>query len=365
MHRNEGLVSETDRLAYLRGDFARSSSLHTPRSTSSPWSGRRILYIDDHEGFSDVEIGPSPTFSFSSESNDTVVVGRSDFNLAFRVWCEDTSYTQYDEALGFRANRYIGCVHVPDPIDPETQPDLFYNEVASHISKTGGASSRFISVVSSFIQLLKIAEEKGENSKIAAIDLDRIPDRSAYRAYDVVKELRRRSLYSFRYSASAETIIYGEIPKAAILAIIDFSELKRLTPNCIVDFLKLPIFATGSVRTIVPQLREIGHHVDPNFSYACGSISRLLGLHREAASLCHIQELVSFLVDGWSLVVESDAEYLKLCADVYTQTLSSTMHDASDVAEAFIAGVKGGEENLMRFSGGSGQRRSRKRRRTS
>lgn len=160
-----------------------------------------------------------------------------------------------------------------------------------------------------------------------------------------------------RYKGDMETMIWGSIPKSAIIHDLKLSELETLAAqskdiNCL---LSLEIFTGESkTRIIAQQLKTKNYTLNVQTTRSMSQIARLFGLGGVDVRATHIREFCSNLVDGWS-IQDAPLGDATAMGDLAMRFALALGHRSSsmllqDVMGAFIDGVKMGTKNMEFYS---------------
>ncbi|KAF2132386.1 hypothetical protein P153DRAFT_383270 [Dothidotthia symphoricarpi CBS 119687] len=355
------LVQEEKKALIRQMALMEASAMHVQPSNSGPG------VIEDHfdEYFTDVEDNPVtdlPCMPYSGTSNNPAAYsGRTSSSspcLAFRVW-DAKSYTQFTEDGDFISNAAFSVKNKSflTPFAPEGQGlSTFLFFAKSHLSLKGNTSA-FVSVSTSLLQAMVYASSM-ENPNIAIIDLNHPslnqPNKKHYAA-DVVRWLKVNDEYKFTYKATAEYLIWGGIPRSAILHHTKLQTLENLAEIDSVcgNMLSLGLFQTKrTANGVASILRDNNTVLDGSTAKSMGKIAKCLGLDGESVTLQHIQEFVARLVDGWYITSDhtNDAYTGNAIAFSFALALGSGIHAHQRVMEAFQEGIESGFNSIVRYA---------------
>jgi hypothetical protein len=138
-------------------------------------------------------------------------------------------------------------------------------------------------------------------------------------------------------------MVWGQIDRESIIHHFSLAELISLYDHdkAVAKLLHLTAFTKAS-RTpeVASELRERNLAIEPPIAAAMGRVASLFGFVSENASLDHIEEFVSRLVDGWGLV--EDPLQSNHCAFAFARALNTNIHEERAVAGAYITGIQKG-----------------------
>ncbi|KAF2788135.1 hypothetical protein K505DRAFT_315451 [Melanomma pulvis-pyrius CBS 109.77] len=268
------------------------------------------------EEFVDVEEAPTP----STETGYLSDVSTTSYHLAFRVW-DDDSRTVFKDNYGFVADLFA---HRRAPVpQPLSRNDPMFDILANaHLSFQGNTSA-FVSVASSLLQVLNYSSKMKQP----------------------------------RLAATAEFIIWGDLPNSAILHTFNISELNHListSPPC-AKLLNLDLFDGASrTRAISQQLREKGITMTKDTAKAMGKIAKVFGLDGPDVTYLHIDEFVTSLIDGWTIqgCPVNDihtASHLGMHFALAMECSRSPLN-IQQIMGAFIDGIEHGARNINYFA---------------
>jgi hypothetical protein len=150
-------------------------------------------------------------------------------------------------------------------------------------------------------------------------------------------------------------MVWAALPAAAVVSHFSLSELRELSNNdqACADVLCLDEIQSGrKTQYVSSQLRAMNNVISIGTTRAMAFISRTFGMHRNSASLAHIQGLVASLVDSFQLKqVSSDRSYTsRNIAKTFAVSLRSRAHSVQDVEGAFQDGVQQGTATIAFFT---------------
>ena len=222
---------------------------------------------------------------------------------------------------------------------------------------------------------------KKTNPTICIVNLDHptleVPGKKQA-AQPIVKELKRHGEMSWaRYQATKEVslvivtltpylrytlttaqyLVYGQLPKSAILHEFQLGELQRLAAKDldVLRFLNLHLFTEkSSTRTASERLQKERLILNPDTARAMGKVARVFGLRGSAVTNLHISDFVTCLTDGWAIRADPQPNIYAM-TDLANQfalglgPCDSSLH-LQDVVSAFMDGFEQGTRNLANFS---------------
>jgi hypothetical protein len=193
--------------------------------------------------------------------------------------------------------------------------------------------------------------------RIAIIQLDHPalekPEKCVHAAA-ALKDLKEQGqAWWARYKGHTEYMIWANIPSECILAQFPLADLIFLyeEDEAVASLLHLHEFTPGC-KTIAlsNSLREKAQvKLTPSTSAAIGHVAKLFGLDSPGVSLHHISAFVARIVDAWSITdnVSSDVNDVSFA---FAEALQSRTYQRQDVMEAYLAGIKEGNETLAYFA---------------
>lgn len=200
-----------------------------------------------------------------------------------------------------------------------------------------------------------------KHPRLAVINLqhpDLMLPEKLHSAHQIIKNLQAQGEMSWtKYKATAEFIIWGDLPNSAILHTFNLSELNDLiavSPTC-ANLLNLDLFDGASrTRAISQQLREKGIIMNVDTAKAMGKIARVFGLGGPDVTYLHIDEFVTSLVDGWNIqgCPINDihtASHLGMHFALAMECPRSSLN-IQQIMGAFIDGIEHGTRNLDYFA---------------
>jgi hypothetical protein len=147
-------------------------------------------------------------------------------------------------------------------------------------------------------------------------------------------------------------MVWAQVPALSILSHFPISDLCVLSnrEQACDDILNLDDVHSGRKTQYVSSLlRERNSVISISTARAMALICRAFKMHRNSASLAHIQGLVSSLVDSFQLkYVTGDTLYTSnAIAKAFAVSLRSRAHLVSDVEAAFRDGVEQGTATIL------------------
>ncbi|ORY19703.1 hypothetical protein BCR34DRAFT_595166 [Clohesyomyces aquaticus] len=292
-------------------------------------------------------------------------------HLAFRVW-SPTSRTKWTNR-GFISEIFSSWNGgVPPPVDPDSERSFMYLAHA-HMSLFGNASV-FVSVTTSLLQAINYAHEFDSDAQIAVINLDHISlkeQHKKHQANDLLSWMQSQGQAQWaRYKGACETLIWGDIPKEAVICDFPLASLQHLahTYKDCNKLLSLAAFTpkfridddSGKVirkkhqtGTIAKKLRERCMTLDQDIARAMGRVAAYFGLGQSGVSLLQIREFVSMLVDGWN-IQDAPMNELHAMRELAMKFAFAFPRQSSfllqDVMQTFIEGIRIGSRNMDYFA---------------
>jgi hypothetical protein len=156
---------------------------------------------------------------------------------------------------------------------------------------------------------------------------------------------------------NAEYMVFGDIPVNTVIHNMPLADLIGVYDHddAIKELLNLHAFRPGRrTADVASDLRDRNVTIGPSIAAAMGRAASLFGFVSEKASLGHIEEFVSRLVDGWGLA--EDPRQSNDCAFAFARALNTRAHEEQAVAGAYITGMQKGIDAIEFYA---------KRRRTS
>jgi len=185
----------------------------------------------------------------------------------------------------------------------------------------------------------------------------------AWARYQATKEVSlviiKLTLYLFYALTTPKYLIYGQLPKSAILHKIQLRELERLAAEDlnVSRLLNLHLFTEkSSTRTAFERLRKERLILNPDTARTMGKVARLFGLGGPTVTKLHISDFVTCLTDGWSIQTDPRHDIYSMADLANRFALALGPYDSSlhfqEVAGAFVDGFECGTRNLAHFSRG-------------
>jgi hypothetical protein len=146
---------------------------------------------------------------------------------------------------------------------------------------------------------------------------------------------------------NAEYMVFGDIPGNAVIHNMPLADLIGVYDHddAIKELLNLHAFRPGRrTADVASDFRDRNVTIRPAIAAAMGRVASLFGFVSEKASLGHIEEFVSRLVDGWGLV--EDPLQSNDCALAFARGLNTRIHGERAVAGAYITGIQKGIEAI-------------------
>lgn len=227
--------------------------------------------------------------------------------------------------------------------------------------------------------MAKRSAEEGHSPLIAIIDLAALKG-SVYSASDVIRRVKQNGdLLDMRYKGTAELLVWGEIPEAAISHILPYTELERLTTtsSAISKILRLEKLRSRSkVYYLHQELMNEPVFFDVATASGMGELADHFGL--SMAPNAQITDFIHSLIDGFPIDVAQavgddrikqklGVSFLNALENNRSSGQSMAADDEATIS-AFVEGIKSANDMLnrdRRKSFGSGSRpglQSRRRR---
>jgi hypothetical protein len=147
-----------------------------------------------------------------------------------------------------------------------------------------------------------------------------------------------------------EYMAFGNIDRGSILHHIPIADIINLYDHDkgVAELLSLHLFAKNRrTKDVALELRERNITINPSSAAAMGRFAATMFGTGKGVSLHHISEMVARVVDGgWCLVEDTPLGYD--CALAFALALDSDVYDKRDVANAFLVGIKKGND-VVRF----------------
>ncbi|KAF2220592.1 hypothetical protein BDZ85DRAFT_28781 [Elsinoe ampelina] len=283
--------------------------------------------------------------------------------LVYRFYYPDATHVgNLPATKGFIAGYFLstkGGIATPLPHDAE----FLFNAIEHHVNRSN-IPSPFISVANDFFWSLRQAIKLSTRDKplrMSVIDGRQAAGHDGSKAYHLraysgqIRERRAYESGGWRPAGMSEFLIWGQIPKEAILAdfsVADFLAICNIDPNFAAVFrpqyLKLPGF-THRVRGLMRQDHPVID--EASMSAVCMLLNSVFSIYFPVASSLPeiITKFVSDIVQGWHVKPREEltrTHWLSL-ASRFAAILKNHLPAASAVpdrtiAKAFLFGVLSG-----------------------
>jgi hypothetical protein len=142
-------------------------------------------------------------------------------------------------------------------------------------------------------------------------------------------------------------MVWASVPAAAVLFHFPISDLRVLSNHnqACEGILNLDEIQCGRKTQYVSSLlREKNNLISIGTARAMGLVCRTFGMHRDCASLLHVQGLTASLVDSLHLTAGPLNDFRKSAkvAGSFALSLRSRIHLIQDIEAAFVDGVEQG-----------------------
>lgn len=284
--------------------------------------------------------------------------------LMFRWWNNDShgvNSASYFVAGLFRHNNI--------PSEPPSRDDLPWTAFESHINQHPVATP-FVSVTNQAVRVLRIAmlerlakedgQQKADPGHVTVLNASALDPRTVFHAKPMFDAARRKwrpwTEGVFRYGSSHEFLIWHEIPASAIVHTFSMSAFRKETEGVLsLTMLRDPIDRMRA------SLKNCGLKLTLESVKQITRIVPLFGLGIDSP-IGHIQHLITDLVRGWEVQIDSlsSEAWLELADCFVTEVCQAsnpnmTIQDfallhrqgtVQSLRAAFIYGIRGSRGKL-------------------
>ncbi|KAJ9627008.1 hypothetical protein H2203_003468 [Taxawa tesnikishii (nom. ined.)] len=275
--------------------------------------------------------------------------------LFYRYYHDGSQGTNSSD--GFISGLFTGS-RAGFPPPPATPDQMLYHYVKAHINRNH-IHSPFISVCITLNwvirQALQAQSRDETNPRICVIDASIAGrNRKAFYPGPYHREIKKYRPYengAQLYSGTYEFLIWGNIPKEAIICDFPLSHLREHVDgipelSSMLGFDILSQHRRSFRNVILPQLQARNVQVKPSIIPAMASLATFLGIDATSPA-AYISKVVADIIEGWGIRPSIDSwaawyDKAKLFA-IYLSTISmSGPFDQKETAEAFLAGARAG-----------------------
>ncbi|USW55915.1 hypothetical protein Slin15195_G092340 [Septoria linicola] len=242
--------------------------------------------------------------------------------LLFRYY-EEQNPRDHNGEDGFMARKYFQSL--PPPLPPKSV-DLDMKDVLNHMDRRT-QETPFISTCNKLLWIVQLAIKEAKrgvsNGRIALLDPAVIGQRAIFWAPPFHREIADKSAEfrngAFRYCGNYEFLVWGSIPREAIITTVKVTDLLRLPQlqPVIGNILRFDVLRShAALGKKEAEFKSHGIRLDSTTAAGIARLTRFLGLTSKSP-VQHLSHIVADVVRGWhlSVIFQEPRAWRKLASD--------------------------------------------------